>query len=57
MIKRVMLSAGMAALMAVLLLAQGPGDGRRFKGKGKTPPPELMGGPGLQPRVTPRNPP
>ena len=52
MTKQLILSTGLAALMAGLLLGQAPGDAPRFKGKGngqgpgqgKMPPP--MGGPG-----------
>src|SRR6266853_4477469 len=47
MTKKMIVSVGLATLMAGLLLAQGPGDGRRFQGKGKLPPPAgMLGGPG-----------
>src|SRR5712691_3031339 len=52
MTKKLILSTGMGVLMAGLLLAQGPGDAPRFKGKGPNgqgkmpPPPGMMGGPG-----------
>jgi Spy/CpxP family protein refolding chaperone len=51
MTRKIILSIGAAALMAGMLVAQGPGDGTRFKGKGprakgEMPPPGMMGGPG-----------